>query len=78
MAKLRIESRDNPAEELELISNEVTIGRGVGNTIHFRDPWLSRAHARIVQRERGHVVEDLASRNGTFPERRGDRRGGSS
>lgn len=66
MAKLRIESRDNPTEEMELISNEITIGRGVGNTVHFRDPWLSRAHARIVQRENQHVIEDLNSRNGTF------------
>lgn len=66
MAKLRIESRDNPTEELELISSEITIGRGVGNTIHFRDPWLSRTHARIVARERSHVIEDLSSRNGTF------------
>lgn len=66
MAKLRIESRDNPTEELELISSEVTIGRGVGNTIHFRDPWLSRTHARIVARDRLHVIEDLSSRNGTF------------
>lgn len=66
MAKLRIESRDNPTDELELISSEVTIGRGVGNTIHFRDPWLSRTHARIVARERSHVIEDLSSRNGTF------------
>lgn len=66
MAKLRIESRDFPTEEMELISNEITIGRGVGNTIHFRDPWLSRAHARIVLRDRAHVIEDLSSRNGTF------------
>ena len=66
MAKLRIESRDNPAEELELISSEITIGRGVGNTIHFRDPWLSRTHARIVARDRSHIIEDLSSRNGTF------------
>ncbi len=66
MAKLRIESRDNPTEEMELISTEVTIGRGVGNTIHFRDPWLSRAHARIVLRDDAHVLEDLNSRNGTF------------
>ena len=66
MAKLRIESGDSPTQELELISSETTIGRGVGNTVHFRDPWLSRTHARIVARDRGHEIEDLNSRNGTF------------
>ncbi len=66
MAKLRIESRDLPAEDLELISSEITIGRGIGNTIHFRDPWLSRTHARIFLQDRHHVIEDMSSRNGTF------------
>ena len=38
----------------------------MGNALHFRDPWLSRVHARIRWLRDQHFLEDLASRNGTY------------
>ncbi|MEM9553140.1 MAG: SpoIIE family protein phosphatase [Acidobacteriota bacterium] len=65
-AKLRIEERDQPASDFLLGGDDVAIGRGAGNTLHFRDPWLSRVHARIVFRGDSYWLEDAGSRNGTF------------
>ncbi|MEM6795235.1 MAG: FHA domain-containing protein, partial [Acidobacteriota bacterium] len=66
MAKLRIDQRNQPTREFPLDGDEVTIGRGIGNTLHFRDPWLSRDHARLIVKGEGFVLEDSRSRNGTF------------
>jgi sigma-B regulation protein RsbU (phosphoserine phosphatase) len=66
MAKLHIDSREGASQDLELLSPEITIGRGSDNTLHFRDPWLSRSHARIVLRDGRYFLEDLSSRNGTY------------
>ncbi|MEW5957271.1 MAG: FHA domain-containing protein [Chloroflexota bacterium] len=43
-----------------------TIGRGTGSDIIVPDKTLSRQHVRIQAMERGCVVEDLGSTNGTF------------
>ncbi|HVY39138.1 MAG TPA: sigma 54-interacting transcriptional regulator [Polyangia bacterium] len=50
---------------------EITIGRGRSGATRDRfhavdDEMLSRSHLRITRQEQGHVVEDLASLNGTF------------
>ena len=67
MAKLRIDQRNQPSREFELGTAPVTIGRGIGNTLHFRDPWLSREHARVWAEGRDDfMLQDLGSRNGTF------------
>lgn len=65
-ASLRVEPRDGTAYDLPLGTEEVTIGRGETNTVQFRDPWLSRVHARIVWRGGVHVLVDTGSRNGTY------------
>lgn len=65
-ATLRIEPRDGTPYDLTLGTEEVTIGRGEANTVQFRDPWLSRVHARIVWSGGSHVLRDAGSRNGTY------------
>ncbi len=66
MPKLTIEQRNRPIFDYALFQDVVTIGRGASNDLHFRDPWLSRDHARLTLREDRWIVEDVGSRNGTF------------
>ncbi len=66
MAILRIERGEKSPYEIELGAEDFDIGRGPGNALHFRDPWLSRTHARITWQHDRHHLEDLKSRNGTF------------
>ncbi|MCP3962712.1 MAG: SpoIIE family protein phosphatase [bacterium] len=66
MAMLRIERGEKAPYELELGAEDFDIGRGADNALHFRDPWLSRVHARIQWLRERHYLEDLASRNGTY------------
>lgn len=66
MPKLTIEQRNRPIFEYSLAQDEVTIGRGATNSLHFRDPWLSRDHARMSLESGRWKVEDLGSRNGSF------------
>ncbi|MEM8994965.1 MAG: SpoIIE family protein phosphatase [Acidobacteriota bacterium] len=68
MPKLRIDQRNQPSREFQLGTAPVTIGRGIGNTLHFRDPWLSREHAKlsVVDGDDDFELEDLGSRNGTY------------
>ncbi len=49
-----------------LLKREVTIGRSRDNDIVFPDQSVSRRHARIVKTERGYLLTDLGSFNGTF------------
>ncbi len=65
-AILRIERGEEAPYEIDLGAEDFDIGRGPGNALHFRDPWLSRAHARISWRVERHYLEDLKSRNGTY------------
>ncbi|MEM7354563.1 MAG: SpoIIE family protein phosphatase [Acidobacteriota bacterium] len=66
MAILRIERGEKSPYEIELGAEDFDIGRGPGNALHFRDPWLSRVHARIAWADGRHFLEDLSSRNGTY------------
>ncbi len=65
-AMLRIEQGEKAPYEIELGAEDFDIGRGPGNALHFRDPWLSRVHARISWLTEHHYLEDLESRNGTY------------
>jgi pSer/pThr/pTyr-binding forkhead associated (FHA) protein len=51
--------------EYPLDAPVVTIGRSRSNDISLEDSRVSRHHARIVRDERGFLIEDLNSRNGT-------------
>ncbi len=66
MPKLTIEQRNRPIFDYTLFQDVVNIGRGASNDLHFRDPWLSRDHARIEHKDGRWTVEDVGSRNGTF------------
>ena len=66
MAILRIERGEKAPYEIELGAEEFDIGRGPDNALNFRDPWLSRHHARILWQDERHHLTDLASRNGTY------------
>jgi pSer/pThr/pTyr-binding forkhead associated (FHA) protein len=49
----------------DLDGSEVTIGRGLENTIPIRDPLASRRHLKLEQQEGRVTARDLGSRNGT-------------
>ena len=52
--------------EVALHPGENVIGRDDTATLWIDDPLVSRRHARIVIDERGAVLEDLGSKNGTL------------
>jgi predicted component of type VI protein secretion system len=56
----------NPGKIFELVQEEITIGRDIGNRIVINDPEVSRKHTRLTLQSGGYVVEDLGSTNGTF------------
>jgi two-component system, cell cycle response regulator len=56
----------NAGQVLTIDEEEITIGRGIETNLCIDDPGVSRKHARIILRETGYWVEDLASTNGTF------------
>lgn len=66
MPRLRVEQHEQPPREIVLRGAALTIGRGIGNDVHLRDPWLSREHARIEPDGGGWRLVDLGSRNGTW------------
>jgi len=56
-----------PSKGRELpIDRQLTIGRNPDNDLHLDDPEISRKHALIEQGEKGTVLRDLGSGNGTF------------
>jgi class 3 adenylate cyclase len=57
---------DGPGKEYPIAGEAVSIGRGEDNDIVLESPGASRYHARIEWTDRGHVVEDRNSKNGTW------------
>ncbi|MGF7056584.1 FHA domain-containing protein [Brassicibacter mesophilus] len=53
-------------KEVYNVEDESSIGRGNQNEIVIRDPYISKAHAKIVLDECQYFLEDLNSANGTF------------
>jgi pSer/pThr/pTyr-binding forkhead associated (FHA) protein len=49
-----------------LAEAEVSVGREASNDIVISSDQASRRHARLLAVAGGHVLEDLASTNGTF------------
>jgi DNA-binding NtrC family response regulator len=78
METKRIRTQQPPPEQAYLLpinqsqqeSYEVgdfmTIGRESHNSISLQDPFLSGRHVRIEKRQRGYLLRDLQSRNGTY------------
>jgi hypothetical protein len=55
-----------PDNVFPLLDSEYTIGRSSSHSISIPDGSVSSNHARIVRTDKGFVLEDLQSRNGTF------------
>src|SRR5690606_41231256 len=49
-----------------LSDRQIVLGRRSDCEIVFRDPYVSRRHARIVPTETGYRLEDLNSTHGTY------------
>jgi hypothetical protein len=64
--QLVMQKGPNPGKIYELVQEESTIGRDIGNRIVINDPEVSRRHARLTFQVGGYVIEDLGSTNGTF------------
>lgn len=61
---------DGGKRHMPLGSEAITFGRGADNTVVLDDDYTSTHHARIQQRERGWVIEDCGSTNGTWVDRK--------
>ena len=64
---IRVRTGAEEGEMYPLFENrEITIGRSPTNNIFIRDRNVSRVHCQIVVTEKGCVLTDLQSTNGTF------------
>lgn len=61
---------DGTVRRLDLAEHPISFGRGNDNTVAIDDDFTSTHHARITSRERGWVIEDCGSTNGTWVERK--------
>ncbi len=64
MARLRVECQGR-TQDMPVVGNVVTLGRGEENTIILDDKQASRLHCQIEKFDAGWKVVDLESRNGT-------------
>src|SRR4051812_35347542 len=62
--KLIIEDDEGRKTVVQLVRDEMTIGRQEGNTIRLTERNVSRRHARLVRQNGAMYVEDLASFTG--------------
>jgi serine phosphatase RsbU (regulator of sigma subunit) len=51
--------------EVEIVRTPFTMGRQSDSDLVLLDSRISRRHARIIQTEKGYLIEDLGSRHGT-------------
>ncbi|MEI7849454.1 MAG: FHA domain-containing protein, partial [Chloroflexota bacterium] len=64
--QLVIQKGPNPGRVVELLDDEVTMGREATNSLPFDERSLSRTHARLVRTSSGYTLQDLGSTNGTY------------
>lgn len=69
-AHLVVSMSDGSMRRLDLSEQTISFGRGSDNTVAIDDDFTSTHHARITSRERGWVIEDCGSTNGTWVERK--------
>jgi pSer/pThr/pTyr-binding forkhead associated (FHA) protein len=62
--KLIIEDDEGRKTVVQLVRDEITIGRQDGNTIRLTERNVSRRHARLVKEDGNVLIEDLGSYNG--------------
>jgi predicted ester cyclase/ketosteroid isomerase-like protein len=61
-----VQKGPNPGRVIDLIDDEITMGREESNALHIDDRALSRSHARLVRTSSGYTLQDLGSTNGTY------------
>ncbi len=66
MLILKIESGPEGSHEFTVETSPTVIGRSQDCELTISDRFLSRRHARIIQRDEKWMIEDLGSRNGTL------------
>jgi serine phosphatase RsbU (regulator of sigma subunit)/pSer/pThr/pTyr-binding forkhead associated (FHA) protein len=66
MPRLFVYSRKGNFSQLSLKGEKITIGRSTENDIVIKDPYSSNQHAFIYPSDRGYVLRDNNSKNGTF------------
>jgi pSer/pThr/pTyr-binding forkhead associated (FHA) protein len=66
MAHIQVFYRDLLKGEVELLSDETTIGRNSDSDITIDNAGVSARHARIIREGDDFIIEDTDSRNGTF------------
>src|SRR5438552_5290851 len=64
--RLLISERDGGVSEVPLTRPDTKIGRSTSCDIVLSDPEVSRAHAKIVERQGRHVLLPIAARESTF------------
>ncbi len=65
-ATLKLSIPDVMGNQLYSVEKEVTIGRDAKCTIILANSNVSRKHARICRDDKGYLLEDLGSHNGTL------------
>ncbi len=68
---VRLDAAGNAAQRYPLRRETVEFGRTQGTYTFPEDKLMSRIHARVLQRGEDFVIEDAASRNGSFIKVRG-------
>ncbi len=66
MLRLTMRRGPTPGMSYDLVSDEVSIGRGNKNSIVIRDNEVSREHCRLLRFSESYEIHDLDSSNGTF------------
>lgn len=66
MIKLIVVNRDSEATEFRLKDRITTIGRSSDNHLVLPGTHVSRNHVTIERTQKGFVITDLGSKNGTF------------
>ncbi len=66
MPRLFVYSREGELFQLTLKGKRIAIGRSSENDVIVKDPYSSNQHAFIYPSDRGYVLRDNKSKNGTF------------
>jgi pSer/pThr/pTyr-binding forkhead associated (FHA) protein len=66
MEKLYIFLKEGDEFQFPLTEEKISVGRLSGNDIHLQDAFCSGYHAFLYAVEKGYVIRDNSSKNGTF------------
>jgi sigma-B regulation protein RsbU (phosphoserine phosphatase) len=66
MPRLFVYSREGKFSQLSIKGKKISIGRSSENDVIVKDPYSSNQHAFIYPSDRGYMLRDNKSKNGTF------------